>query len=78
MECVYAALLLHSAGKKIDEKSITSVLKSAGIEVDTARVKALVSSLEGVNIQELISTSPILPLAQTQVQAPAEEKKEEK
>lgn len=75
MEYIYAALLLHSGGKKIDDKSLTSVLKSAGIEVDSARVKALVSSLEGVNIQELISASA---LPTVQVQAQVTEKKEEK
>ncbi|MDI6708933.1 MAG: 50S ribosomal protein L12, partial [Candidatus Thermoplasmatota archaeon] len=75
------ALLLHSAGKKIDDKSLTSVLKSAGIEIDSARVKALVTSLEGVNIEELISAPAIAPpVVQAQVQAaPAEKgKKEEK
>jgi large subunit ribosomal protein L12 len=81
MEYIYAALLLHSAGKKIDDESLASVLKSAGIVVDKARVKALVGSLEGVNIQELISTPAIAvaPVqAQVQAQAPAEKKEEKK
>ena len=45
MEYVYAAMLLHSAEKEIDEKTVTAVLTAAGVDVDGARVKALVSSL---------------------------------
>ncbi len=55
MEYVYAALLLHSAGKKITEDGITAVVKAAGADVDAVRAKALVSALEGVNIEEAIS-----------------------
>ena len=55
MEYVYAALLIHSAGKKVTEDGIAAVLKAAGIEVDSVRAKALVSALEGVNIEEAIS-----------------------
>jgi len=55
MEYVYAALLLHSAGKKISEEGITAVVKAAGIDVDAVRVKALVSALDGVNIEEAIA-----------------------
>ena len=45
MEYVYAAMLLHSAEKDIDEDGVSSVLSAAGVEVDGARVKALVTSL---------------------------------
>ena len=55
MEYVYAALLLHKAGKPVDENGVTSVLKAAGVTVNEARVKALVAALEGVNIEEAIS-----------------------
>ena len=55
MEYVYAALLLHSAGKKVTDESISAVIKAAGVEVDAVRAKALVSALEGVNIEEAIS-----------------------
>ena len=37
MEYVYAAMLLHSAGKDIDDKAVGSVLKAAGVEADGAR-----------------------------------------
>jgi large subunit ribosomal protein L12 len=59
MEYVYAALLLHKAGKPVDENGVTSVLKAAGVEVNEARVKALAASLEGVNIDEAISKAAI-------------------
>lgn len=87
MEYVYAALLLHSAGKKVTEEGIIAVVKAAGVEVDTVRAKALVSALEGVNIEEAISKAAVAAPAQAApaaaaVAAPAAEaekpKKEEK
>ena len=57
MEYVYSALLLHSAGKEITEANIKKVLDAAGVKSDEARIKALTASLEGVNIDEAISTS---------------------
>jgi len=74
MEYVYAALLLHSAGKEINDAAITAILEAAGIKPDVAKVKALVSSLEGVNIDEAIKQSTTVPVA---APAPTEEKKEE-
>ncbi len=55
MEYIYAALLLHNAGKAITEEAITAVLQAAGIEVNEARAKALVAALEGVDIEEAIA-----------------------
>jgi large subunit ribosomal protein L12 len=55
MEYIYAALLLHKAGKPIKEESVKAVLTAAGIAVDDARIKALVAALDGVNIDEAIS-----------------------
>jgi hypothetical protein len=57
MEYVYAAILLHSAGKDIDDKAVSSVLKAAGVEADGARVKALVASLGSVDIDEAMATA---------------------
>jgi len=73
MQEVYSALLLHSAGQPVNEENIKKVLQSAGISIDEAKIKALVASLEGVNIDE------VLKQATTTVSAPKpEEKKEEK
>ena len=55
MEYVYAAMMLHSAEKEIDEKSVGAVLKAAGVDADEARVKALVASLASVDIGEAMS-----------------------
>jgi large subunit ribosomal protein L12 len=83
MEYVYAAMLLHKAGKPVNEENLNTVLNAAGINTDAARVKALVAALEGVNIEEAIKTAPALaaPAAAPAAAptAPAkEEKKEEK
>lgn len=79
MEYIYAALLLHAMGKKINDGSVTDVLQAAGAKVDKARVKALVASLSDVDIDEAIKLAPTLAVAQAPETAPApEEKKEEK
>ena len=86
MEYIYAAMLLHSAGKEINEENITNVLKASGVEVDEARVKALVAALDGVDIEEAIKQAsvtpaaaapPAAPAAAEEVAAPAEEAKKE-
>ncbi len=83
MEYIYAAMLLHKAGKEINEESVAQVLKAAGVEADQARVKALVAALSEVDIEEAIKSAPTLMAAPaTAPAAPAapaeEEKKEEK
>jgi len=61
MEYVYAAMLLHSAEKEIDEKTVSAVLKGAGVDADKARVKALVASLGGVDITEAMTQAVSAP-----------------
>jgi large subunit ribosomal protein L12 len=82
MEYVYAAMLLHKAGKPVNEENLNAVLNAAGVSPEAARVKALVAALEGVNIEEAIKTAPAFAAAAAPAQAPAapakEEKKEEK
>jgi large subunit ribosomal protein L12 len=63
MEYVYAAMLLHSAEKEIDDKAVTAVLTAAGVDVDGARDKALVSSLGSVDIGEAMATAVAAPVA---------------
>ncbi len=63
MEYIYAALLLHKAGKPVKEESVKAVLTAAGIAVDDARVKALVAALDGVNIEEAVSKAAAAPVA---------------
>jgi large subunit ribosomal protein L12 len=84
MEYVYSAMLLHSAGKKITEENIKKVLTAAGVKADDAKIKALTSSLEGVNIDEAIKTAAVPVAVAPAASAPAaegkpeEKKKEEK
>ncbi|NJD99126.1 50S ribosomal protein P1 [Thermococcus sp. LS1] len=86
MEYVYAALLLHAAGKEITEENLKAVLEAAGVSPDEARIKALVAALEGVNIDEVIEKAAMPVAAPVAVAAapaagaeaaPAEEEEEE-
>ena len=84
MENVYAAMLLHKAGKEITEENVTNVLAAAGISVDAVQVKALVASLSEVDIDEAIKTAPTMmaaapaPAAQAVEEKPKEEDKKKK
>jgi len=72
MEYVHAAILLHKAGKQINEESVTQVLTAAGINADPIRVKALVASLAEVNIDEALkSATTFAPVAAALAAAPA-------
>jgi large subunit ribosomal protein L12 len=55
MEYIHSALLLHAAGQDVTEENVSSVLEAAGVDVDSSRVKALVASLEGVDIEEAMN-----------------------
>src|SRR3989344_475820 len=59
MEYVYSAMLLHKAGQKVCEANVKKVLEAAGVKADEARIKALVASLEGVNIDEAIEKAAV-------------------
>lgn len=81
MELIYAAMLLHKAGKEINEANVKKVIEAAGIKKDDAQIKALVSALDGVDIEKAIKEAA-MPVA-APASAPAgetkkEEKKEEK
>ncbi|MFP3951219.1 MAG: 50S ribosomal protein P1 [Candidatus Bathyarchaeia archaeon] len=72
MEYMYAAMLLHSAGKEITEEAVTNILSAAGVEPDQVRVKALVAALSEVNIDEALQ-APVFAGAPTPAAAPAAE-----
>ena len=59
MEYIYSAMLLNSAGAEINAKSVTKVLKAAGLKTDKARAEALVAALEGVDIEEAMATAAV-------------------
>lgn len=78
MELIYSALLLHATKQPINEGNVSKVLAAAGASADAAKVKALVASLDGVNIDEAISKAA-MPVAVAAAPAEAKaEKKEEK
>jgi large subunit ribosomal protein L12 len=78
MEYVYSAMLLHSAGQPINEENVKKVLTAAGVKTDAARVKALVASLDGVNIDEAIKSAAVPVAAAPAAAAAPTEKKEKK
>ena len=90
MEYIYAALLLHNSDKEITEDGITAIMKAAGIKADKGRIKALISALGDVNIDEAMAQAqpayapaPMaaqapMPAPETTPEAPEEEKAEKK
>lgn len=83
MEYIYAAMLLHKAGKQLSEENVKKVLDAAGVATDTGRVKALIAALEGVDIdavtkEALMAPVAAAPAAEAPKAAAKEEKKEEK
>jgi len=85
MENIYAAMLLHKAGKEINEESVTKVLTAAGVTVEVIQIKALVASLSEVNIEEAIkaaptmmTAAPIAPAGEAKSAAAAPEDKKKK
>lgn len=89
MEYIYASLLLHSAKKEISEDNLRKVLNAAGLEADDVRIKMVVAALKEVNIDEVLKTAAVTPMAVAPATTPAaqpaseskavaaEEKKEE-
>ncbi|MCX6672205.1 MAG: 50S ribosomal protein P1 [Methanothrix sp.] len=63
MEYVYAALLLHSAGKDVNEDGIKKVVEASGVAADEVRIKALVAALDGVDIATVLSAAAAVPIA---------------
>jgi len=82
MEYIYAAMLLHKAGKQITEDSMEKVLAATGVAVDKARVKATVTALKDVDINKVIKEATLVtavaPAAAAHPAPKAEKKEEEK
>jgi len=72
MEYIYSAMVLYSAGKDITEDAVKAVLTAAGVDADAAKIKALVASLDGVDIAEAIASAAVAaPAAAPAAAAPA-------
>jgi len=88
MEYVYAALLLHKLKQPVSEDNVRKVVSAAGGSPDDVQVKALVSALGEINIDDALknaAAAPVAVAAPSAAAAPAaaakpqeEEKKEEK
>jgi large subunit ribosomal protein L12 len=79
MENIYATLLLHKAGKEVNEANVKSVVAAAGIKVDESKIKSLIASLDGVDIdKELENATMVAAPASSAGSAGAEKKAEEK
>lgn len=79
MEYIYAALLLHKTGQEVSESNLHKVIAATGASVDESKVKVLVASLKGVNIDEKLANAAITaaPAAASAGAAKPEEKKKE-
>ncbi|MEM5820883.1 MAG: 50S ribosomal protein P1 [Candidatus Aenigmatarchaeota archaeon] len=77
MEYIYAALLLHSAKKEITEENVRKVLEAAGVNVDEARVKSLVESLKGIDIDKVLESATVVSAPVATVQTTQQETKKE-
>jgi len=79
MEYIYGSMLLHAAGKKIDEANLKKVLEAADVQVDDGKVKSVVAALDGVDIEQAIKEAAVVSVAATTpTEAKSEVKKEEK
>ena len=70
MEYIYAAMILHSAEKDINEENVKSIIEAAGIDADDARIKALIAALEDVDIDEAMETTAMAAAAPAAAPAP--------
>jgi len=84
MEYMYAAMLLHRAGKEITEGAVEGILSAAGVQPDAIRVKALVAALAQVDIDEALkapvfaaASAPTAPATAPTTEEKVEEKPEE-
>ncbi len=68
---MYAALLLHKAGKPVNEENLSGVVKAAGVDVDQVKVKALASALSEINIDEALKNASAMAVAAPAAAAPA-------
>jgi len=86
MEYIYGALLLHKLGQPVNEENLKKVVHAAGAQVDEAKIKTLVASLKGLDIEAELQNASIAVSSGQSGNAGAgkaeaekkEEKKEEK
>ncbi|MFA4952918.1 MAG: 50S ribosomal protein L12 [Candidatus Pacearchaeota archaeon] len=77
MEYIYGALLLHKAGKAVNDENLHKVIAATGSHVDESKVKTLIASLKGVDIDKELESASLAVAAPSSGSSKAEEKKEE-
>ena len=82
MKYLHAVLLLYRSDKPITEKNLIKVLSSVGIEADLSKVKVLVDTMDGVDIEKALKTKrlvkvPVKAKFKQIMEKPKEKKKEE-
>jgi large subunit ribosomal protein L12 len=76
MQNIYAALLLHKAGKEVNEDNLKKVIVAAGVESDESQLKSLVASLKGIDIDKELESASLVASAPSASVAPVEKKEE--
>lgn len=74
MKNIYAVMILHKAGKDINEISVKKVLEAANAKVDKIKIKTLIKLLKKINIEKVIKTIAIIK--QPIIEQKIKEKKE--
>ena len=77
MQYIYAAMLLHANKQEVTENAVEGVLKSAKVEFEAAKVKAMVASLKNISIDDAIAKAAVSAVAAPSAAPVVEEKKEE-
>jgi large subunit ribosomal protein L12 len=78
MESIYAALLLHKAGGKINETNVEKVLTAAGAKVDKEQIVKLIAGLKDTKIEDIIKSASSVPVVAAPTEAPVEKKEKKK
>ena len=83
MDYIYAVLLLHKLGKEVNEHNLKSVVAASGIQADEGKIKSLVASLKGIDIDKELANAALVSAApashaghEKKEEKPKEEKKE--
>ena len=67
---------MHKLGKDVNEDNITKVIQASGAEVEVSKVKSLVASLNGVDIESELANAVVASAAPAAGGTPAEAKEE--
>jgi len=87
MEYLYGALLLHKLSQPVNEENLKKVIEATGVQVDDSKIKTLIASLKGVDIEKELENSSVAVAAPSagadgkaagEGKAKEEEKEEEK